>query len=47
LILSEKVPTFSLKRTHPPRGGVYDEAKRFEEALAMAYHRAHGVDVRI
>ncbi len=26
---------------------VYDEAKRFQEALAMAYHRFHGVDVRI
>ncbi len=29
-----------------PRG-VYDEAKRFAEALAMAYHRSHGVAVRI
>jgi dTDP-glucose 4,6-dehydratase len=29
-----------------PRG-VYDEAKRFAEALTMAYHRAHGVDTRI
>jgi dTDP-glucose 4,6-dehydratase len=29
-----------------PRG-VYDEAKRFAEALTMAYHRYHGVDVRI
>jgi len=27
--------------------GVYDEAKRFAEALTMAYHRAHGIDVRI
>ena len=27
--------------------GCYDEAKRFAEALTMAYHRAHGVDVRI
>ena len=26
---------------------VYDEAKRFAEALTMAYHRHHGVDVRI
>jgi nucleoside-diphosphate-sugar epimerase len=26
---------------------VYDEAKRFTEALTMAYHRTHGVDVRI
>ncbi len=27
--------------------GVYDEAKRFSEAMVMAYHRAHGVDTRI
>jgi dTDP-glucose 4,6-dehydratase len=27
--------------------GCYDEAKRFAEAMAMAYHRAHGVDTRI
>ncbi len=27
--------------------GVYDEAKRFGEALAMAYHRTHRVDTRI
>jgi dTDP-glucose 4,6-dehydratase len=27
--------------------GVYDEAKRFAEALVMAYHRTHGVDARI
>jgi dTDP-glucose 4,6-dehydratase len=27
--------------------GVYDEAKRFAEALVMAYHRSHGVDTRI
>jgi dTDP-glucose 4,6-dehydratase len=26
---------------------VYDEAKRFAEAVTMAYHRAHGIDVRI
>ncbi len=26
---------------------VYDEAKRFSEALSMAYHREHGIDVRI
>ncbi|MGH9534380.1 MAG: UDP-glucuronic acid decarboxylase family protein [Terriglobales bacterium] len=26
---------------------VYDEAKRFAEALTMAYHRAHGLDTRI
>jgi len=29
-----------------PRG-VYDEAKRFAEAMAMAYHRYHGVDTKI
>jgi len=29
-----------------PRG-VYDEAKRFAEALTLAYHRQHGVEVRI
>jgi dTDP-glucose 4,6-dehydratase len=27
--------------------GVYDEAKRFAEAMVMAYHRTHGVDTRI
>jgi len=26
---------------------VYDEAKRFSEALVMAYHRYHGVDTRL
>lgn len=29
-----------------PRG-VYDEAKRFAEAMTMAYHRYHGMDTRI
>jgi dTDP-glucose 4,6-dehydratase len=29
-----------------PRG-VYDEAKRFAEAMTMAYHRVHGIDTRI
>lgn len=29
-----------------PRG-VYDEAKRFAEAMAMAYHRYHGLEIRI
>ena len=32
--------------TKGPRG-VYDEAKRFAEAMVMAYHRSHGVDTRI
>lgn len=29
-----------------PRG-VYDEAKRFGEAITLAYHRSHGVDAKI
>ena len=29
-----------------PRG-VYDEAKRFAEAITVAYHRYHGVDIKI
>jgi dTDP-glucose 4,6-dehydratase len=29
-----------------PRG-VYDEAKRFSEAMVMAYHRAHGLNTKI
>jgi dTDP-glucose 4,6-dehydratase len=29
-----------------PRG-VYDEAKRFAEAMTMAYHRAHRIDTRV
>ena len=29
-----------------PRG-VYDEAKRFAEAISLAYHRNHGIDVKI
>lgn len=29
-----------------PRG-VYDEAKRFAEAITLAYHRSHGIDTRI
>ena len=32
--------------TISPRG-VYDEAKRFMEAITMAYHRFHGIDIRI
>ncbi len=32
--------------TTGPRG-VYDEAKRFAEAMTYAYHRDHGVDVRV
>jgi nucleoside-diphosphate-sugar epimerase len=29
-----------------PRG-VYDEAKRYAEAITMAYHNSHGIDTRI
>jgi len=29
-----------------PRG-VYDEAKRFQESITMAYHRFHGIETRI
>lgn len=29
-----------------PRG-CYDESKRFQEAIAMAYHRTHNIDIRI
>src|SRR6202161_2831870 len=32
--------------TDRPRG-VYDEAKRYAEAMTMAYHRYHGLDTRI
>ena len=32
--------------TSGPRG-VYDEAKRFQESLTMAYHRFHGLETRI
>src|SRR5690606_16899653 len=27
--------------------GVYDEAKRFQEAMTMAYHNSHGLETRI
>jgi nucleoside-diphosphate-sugar epimerase len=39
----ESDPTYE-----PARGpGVYDEAKRFAEALTLAYNREHGLDTRI
>ena len=37
---------FGNVNTIGPRG-VYDEAKRFQESLSMAYHRVHGLDTRI
>jgi len=59
LLLASTSEVYGDPRVHPqpesywgcvnpvgPRG-VYDEAKRFAEALTMAYHRYHGVDVRI
>jgi dTDP-glucose 4,6-dehydratase len=43
---SETVPTCCRKGAEGVRG-VYDEAKRYAEAIAMAYHRHHKVDTRI
>jgi dTDP-glucose 4,6-dehydratase len=37
---------FGNVNTIGPRG-VYDEAKRFQESLVMAYHRVHGLETRI
>ena len=37
---------FGNVNTIGPRG-VYDEAKRFQEAITMAYHRFHGLETRI
>ena len=37
---------FGHVNTIGPRG-VYDEAKRFQESITMAYHRYHGVETRI
>ena len=42
----QKENYFGNVNTIGPRG-VYDEAKRFQEALTMAYHRFHGVETRI
>ena len=47
------IPWFILKRillwkckSNWPKG-VYDEAKRFQEAITMAYHRFHNLDTKI
>ena len=41
-------PGVLLGQREPGRSrGVYDEAKRFAEAMVMAYHRIHGLDTRI
>ena len=37
---------FGNVNTIGPRG-VYDEAKRFQESITMAYHRFHGIETRI
>lgn len=42
----QKETYFGNVSTIGPRG-VYDEAKRYAEALVMAYHRVHGIDTRI
>ena len=59
LLLASTSETYGDPQVHPqpedywghvnpvgPRG-VYDEAKRFAEAMTMAYHRYHGLDTRI
>ena len=59
LLLASTSEVYGDPQTHPqaedywgnvnpigPRG-VYDEAKRFAEALTMAYHRYHGIETRI
>jgi len=46
LVHPQKEEYWGNVNTIGPRG-CYDEAKRFAEALAMAYHREHGVETRI
>lgn len=46
LVHPQKEDYWGNVNTIGPRG-CYDEAKRFAEALTMAYHREHGVDTRI
>jgi dTDP-glucose 4,6-dehydratase len=59
LLLASTSETYGDPLVHPQREdywgnvnpigprGVYDEAKRFAEAITMAYHRAHGIPTRI
>ena len=59
VLLASTSEVYGDPRVHPQREdywgnvnpvgprGVYDEAKRFAEAITMAYHRTHGVDTRI
>ena len=46
LIHPQNEDYFGNVNTIGPRG-VYDEAKRFQEAITMAYHRFHGLETRI
>lgn len=46
LIHPQKEEYWGNVNTIGPRG-CYDESKRFAEALAMAYHREHGIDTKI
>ena len=59
LLLASTSEVYGDPKVHPQREdywgnvnpvgprGVYDEAKRFSEAMVMAYHRVHGVETRI
>ena len=46
LVHTQSEEYFGNVNTIGPRG-VYDEAKRFQESMTMAYHRFHGLDTRI
>ena len=46
LVHPQKESYFGNVNTIGPRG-VYDEAKRFQEAITMAYHRFHNLDTKI
>ncbi len=46
LVHPQKEDYFGNVNTIGPRG-VYDEAKRFQESITMAYHRFHGLETRI
>src|SRR6056300_728728 len=46
LVHPQKETYYGNVNTIGPRG-VYDEAKRFQESITMAYHRFHGLETRI
>ena len=46
LVHPQKESYYGNVNTIGPRG-VYDEAKRFQESITMAYHRFHGLETRI